>query len=57
MSISKTELLNTTTQALNEQTEYNDKRYLKKDETTQSELNITVGNSSPSGGLWFKTEE
>ena len=53
MTISKNTFLNETTKALNKQVEYNDQRYVKKDDTQS--LNITVGSVKPSTGLWFNT--
>lgn len=53
MTISKNTFLNETTKALNKQVEYNDQRYVKKDDTQS--LDITVGSVKPETGLWFNT--
>ena len=54
MSISSTTALNITTTSLAKQTEYNDLRYKKKNES--SGITITVGTSQPNDkSVWLDT--
>lgn len=54
MSISSQTLLSSTTTALAKQTEYNDLRYKKKNES--SGITITVGTSQPTdNSVWLDT--
>ena len=54
MSISSTTALNITTTSLARQTQYNDLRYKKKNES--SGITITVGTSQPTdNSVWLDT--